>query len=117
MSRSNSDHEIMSSCPPELTAGLVKEVIEQLNSVLSMTISRTLSGQSSPVASGTPATEQMVNMVQKCFNDHTNPEDELDVESCIPPATDKVKTVFEDMLDKWKKRRSGNHLSCFEKWL
>ncbi|XP_014027295.1 uncharacterized protein isoform X2 [Salmo salar] len=94
-----SDHEILASCPPELTVGLIKEVLEQLNLALSLTISRTISGRSSPIASGTQAAEQMINMVQKFFYDHTAPEDQLDVDSYIPSATEEVITVIADMVD------------------
>ncbi|CAB1349113.1 unnamed protein product [Coregonus sp. 'balchen'] len=50
----------------------------------------------------------MVNMVQRFFNYHATPEDqsstsELDVESCIPPATKDVMTVIADMVDKLEK--------------
>ncbi|CAB1339935.1 unnamed protein product [Coregonus sp. 'balchen'] len=77
--------------------------VEQLNSALSVTIRRTLSARSSPFASSTQATVQMVNMVQRCCDDHTNPVDQLYVESCIPPATEELMTIFEDMLDELKK--------------
>lgn len=69
-----------------------------------MTISRAISGRSYPIASGTQATEQTVNMVQKFFYEHAAPEDqsyssELDVESGIPPATEEVMTFIADMVD------------------
>jgi hypothetical protein len=38
----------------------------------------------------------MVNMVQRLFDDHTNPMDQLYVESCIPPAIEEV-IAFEDI--------------------
>ncbi|XP_041756816.2 uncharacterized protein LOC121584776 [Coregonus clupeaformis] len=97
-----SDHEILASCPPELTVGLIKEVLEQLNSALSVTISRTISGRSSPIASGTQAAEQMINVVQKFFYDHTTPEEQLDVDSYIPSATEEVINVIADMVDELK---------------
>ncbi|XP_031674646.1 uncharacterized protein LOC116366969 isoform X1 [Oncorhynchus kisutch] len=101
-----SDHNILSSCPPELTVGLIKVVVEQLNSALSATISRAISGRSSPISSGTQAAEQMVNMVQKCFDDHTTPEDQSStsvLESCIPPATEEVMTVIAEMVGELEK--------------
>ncbi|XP_055736469.1 uncharacterized protein LOC129822310 [Salvelinus fontinalis] len=101
-----SDHKILSSCPPELTVGLIKVVVEQLNSALSVTISRAISGRSSPISSGTQAAEQMVNMVQKCFDDHATPEDQSstsELESCIPPATEEVMTVIADIVGELEK--------------
>lgn len=114
-----SDHNILSSCPPELTVGLIKVVVEQLNSALSATISRAISGQSSPISSGNQAAEQMVNMVQKCFDDHATPEDQSStsvLESCIPPATEEVMTVIAEMVGELEKK-IRNWLTFFEKWL
>jgi hypothetical protein len=48
------------------------------------------------------AAEQMINMVQKFFYDHTAPEDQLDVDSYIPSATEEVITVIADMVDEMK---------------
>ncbi|XP_045069899.1 uncharacterized protein LOC121556694 isoform X4 [Coregonus clupeaformis] len=65
-----------------------------------------VSGRSSPIASGTQAAEQMVNMVQKCFDDHATPEDQSstsELVSCIPPATEEVMTVIADMVDELEK--------------
>lgn len=48
----------------------------------------------------------MVNMVQKCFDDHATPEDQSstsELESCIPPATEEVMTVIADMVGELEK--------------
>ncbi|XP_019901385.2 uncharacterized protein LOC105026700 isoform X2 [Esox lucius] len=98
-----SNHDIMSSCPPELTVDLIKKVVEQLNSTLSVTIGRTFSGQFSQVASSSQTTEQMVNMFKRFFDDHINPEEKFDIEHCFRTATEKVINVFEDLLDEYEK--------------